>query len=527
MRVLSILALLCSAIVTGAQTAGSQTRPASNRSHGGQAALSGRLDSLARAAVTDGPLASVSVAVLRGDDTLLYRAYGMADLEQRAPASTTSQYRLGSVTKSFTSAAILQQVERGRLSLDDSLGKFFPEYPEWKAIRVRQLLNHTSGIPDYTSVGDAFSGVAADEIPHDSIIGFVRGRPPQFAPGTRWSYSNTNYVLLGMILQQVAATPYAEYLAREVFPRAGMTHTTYCDDATIVPGRARGYGRSHGQFVNASAISMTVPFAAGAICSTAGDLVRWARALRGGHVISRESYRAMTTGEFAGLHPNPGDSTQQYGFGVGMGLLGAHRVVQHGGNINGFNADFSDVADVDLTVAVLTNTEGNGAGALTKRLAEAALSLPVDTNRRNPPEPTLAAEASLAPSARSAYLGSYRLHVMNAQQRNAPLTITERVYEEGGRLFVWSPGAQPEELIPLGDGRFADREQPGITFDFAADSSASVARGATDGAAHGTAESQRTATEAATDTGTQIGWLTLRIWNQPGLVLTGGRIARP
>ena len=297
--------------------------------------------SLARPYPLDHSRAS-SVAVLRGGDTLLLRAYGMADLEQRAPAVVTSQYRLGSVTKSFTAAAILQQVERGKLSLDDTLGKFFPEYTEWKAIRVRQLLNHTSGIPDYTSVGDAFNGTAAEDIPHDSIVGFVRGRPPQFEPGSKWSYSNTNYVLLGMILEQVTC----DALRRVSRPRGLPPRRDEADGVLRrrhAPASLRvGVRPLAWKFVYASPIAMTFPFAAGALCSTAGDLASWARALRSGHVITEGSYRAMTTGEFAGRHPNPNDSTQQYGYGVGMGLLGAHSMVEHGGNMDGFNASFVD-----------------------------------------------------------------------------------------------------------------------------------------------------------------------------------------
>jgi len=530
MRLVSIVTIVVLASAGAVRPASSQALPKMRASSDGRAALVGRLDSLARSAVSQGPLASVSVAVLSGGDTLLLRAYGMADLEQQTPAVVTSQYRLGSVTKSFTAAAILQQVERGRLRLDDTVGKFFPEYPEWKAVRVRQLLNHTSGIPDYTSVGDAFNGTAAEDIPHDSIIGFVRGRAPQFAPGSKWSYSNTNYVLLGMILEQVTATPFAEYLTREVFPRAALTQTMYCDDATLVPRRALGYGRSHGQFVNASAISMTVPFAAGALCSTAGDLARWARALRDGHVITPASYRAMTTGEFAGRHPSPNDSTQEYGFGVAMGLLGAHHIVDHGGNINGFNASFIDVPDTDLTVVVLTNTEVIGADALAKRLAQLALSLPVDTARRIPPERTLAAGASITPSAGTKFLGHYRLHVMNAPARAALLSITARVYEEGGRLLVWSPGSPPRDLVPLGNGRFASRDDPGTTFDFGADSTASIALGAGESEDRGTAEAQRSEASDMHDSNganEEIRWLTLRVWNQPGFVLTGSRIAAP
>ena len=199
-----------------------------------------------------------------------------------------------------------------------------------------------------------------------------------------------------------------------------------------------------------------------------------------------------------------------------MGLLGAHRMVEHGGNINGFNASFIDVPDVDLTVAVVTNTEGIGADALAKRLAQAALSLPVDTARHSPPEPTLAARASLTPSARSKFIGRYRLHVMNAPARAALLTVTERVYEEGDRLLVWSPGSPPRELVPLGNGRFASRDEPGTMFDFGADSASSTAMGASS-----------TDTADARGANGEIGWLTLHIWNQPGFVLSGSRISGP
>ena len=520
MRVLSILALVWLVLFGSVQSAGSQTTPAVRSSNSSPGVLLKRLDSLARSAVSDGPLASASVAVLRGRDTLLLRAYGLADIERRAPALVTSQYRLGSVTKSFTAAAILQQVERGKLSLDDTWESFFPST---RSGRRFECVSYSTIRPGsrITRLWVTRSTVRRPRTFHTiSIIGFVRGKAPQFAPGTKWSYSNSNYALLGMILEQVSATPYDEYLAREVYPRAGMRQTAYCDDATLVPHRALGYGRAHGQFVNASAISMTVPFAAGALCSTAGDLARWARALRSGRVMSLDSYRAMTTGEAAGRHLNPSDSTQQYGFGVGMGVLGAHHMVEHGGNINGFNASFIDVPDVDLTVAVLTNTEGIGADALAKRLAQAALSLPVDTTGRTPHEPTVSAGASVPASMKSQLIGRYRLHFMNAPARAALLSITERVYEEGGRLLIWSPGSAPEDLVPLGNGRFADREQPDRTFDFGVDSAGSVAatQSLKDGAAHDANKH---------DANKEIGWLTLRVANQPGFVLTGGRITGP
>jgi hypothetical protein len=177
---------------------------------------------------------------------------------------------------------------------------------------------------------------------------------------------------------------------------------------------------------------------------------------------------------------------------------------------------------------VLTNTEGIGADALAKRLAQAALSLPVDTTRHTPPpEATVGAGASLPPSVKSKVIGRYRLHVMNSPARAALLTITERVYEEGGRLLIWSPGSPPVELVSLGKGRFADREEPEKTFDFDADSAASLALGASSSKDRDGAESQQAEAGTARDTSAEIGWLTLRMGNQPGFVLTGGRVTGP
>jgi hypothetical protein len=134
---------------------------------------------------------------------------------------------------------------------------------------------------------------------------------------------------------------------------------------------------------------------------------------------------------------------------------------------------------------------------------------------------------SLAPSVRAKLLGRYRLHVMNAPARAALLSVTERVYEEGGRLLVWSPGSPPQELVPHGNDRFATREDPGITFDFGADSTASIALGAGNAKDRAASDTARAPASESHDASEEIGWLTLRMWNQPGFVLTGGRISGP
>lgn len=150
-----------------------------------------RLDSIIRASLVDLPLASASVAILRGDDTLLWTAQGYADLENRVPASPSTVYRIGSITKQFTAAAILQQVERGAVRLDDDVAKYVPEYSSrGKRVTIRQLLNHTSGIKDISDLGDAFSRTLRVDVPQNDVLALIRDQPFNFEPGSNWSYNN-------------------------------------------------------------------------------------------------------------------------------------------------------------------------------------------------------------------------------------------------------------------------------------------------------------------------------------------------
>lgn len=467
------LALAASAAPLGAQapTASSITSAPRPR-----AALVAQLDSLAAAAVGSGRAASVSVAVLRGADTLLLKAYGRADLEQDVAATPLTVYRIGSTTKQFTAAAILQQVEQGRLALDDDITTYLPSYPTGgRRITIAELLNHTSGIADYTSLGDAFDVLAVRDVPQDSLVALFASAPFTFEPGTKWSYSNSGYYLLGMILERVTGEPYADYVAEHVVPRAGLRQTVYCDDVSLVPHRARGYELWGTRLVNTSLLSMSIPYAAGALCSTPRELVTWARALRAGKVVSAESFRRMITPEGAGVTPSAADTAFHYGFAEFLRPIHGHRSIGHGGAINGFGSFLADFPDDSVTIAVLANTAGPVATALGTQLAGAVFGVAVTPWTPLRASAPVKPAVTLTPAERARYVGVYRLRPPGDDLRSSQMALTYRVYEENGRLMGWSPGQVPDRLVAEGDGVFHVAADPTARITFVTDGAAAGA----------------------------------------------------
>jgi D-alanyl-D-alanine carboxypeptidase len=423
-----------------------------------RAALGPRLDSLVRAAVATGRAASASVAVVRGRDTLLLAAHGKADLEQGVAATPATVYLIGSTTKQFTAAAILQQVERGTIRLDDEITKYLPAYPmQGRRVTVRQLLNHTSGIADYTSLGAPFDGLSASDVPQDSLVGLFARAPFTFEPGTQWSYSNSGYHLLGVILERVTGEPYAQYLQRHVYPAAGLRETYYCSTHDVIPHRARGYELEDGRLVNTGFLAMSIPYSAGGLCSTPRDLVRWERALADGKVVSPASFRLMNTPEGAALRPMPQDTTVRYGFAEFLTPIHGHASRGHGGAINGYGSALLDFPDDSLTVSVLVNTAGPVATALARQLAGVVFGVAPRPWLALRPRAAAAKDAPLGAAERARYVGRYRLAFPpsgpEGTRRSAYLT-TLRVYEENGRLMATAPGWTPDRLMAQGGDVF-------------------------------------------------------------------------
>jgi len=293
----------------------------------------------------------VSVAVIRGRDTLVLRGYGMADVEKRIAATERTVYPIASLTKQFTAAAVMRLVEEGRLSLDDSIGRHLSGLPApWRGVRVRQLLNHTSGLPDSPLV-------LAREVPPDTVIARAMREPPLAAPGTAFSYNNVGYLLLGRLIERVSGEPYGRYVETRILAPNGLASTRMCRREATAQPRAAGYVVHDTTVVDAPADALGPRFAAGGLCSTVGDLAAWNRALASGRVVSPASWARMTTPEGAARGA-------AYGYGVSVRPLDGHRMVAHGGAQRGFQAANARLPDDSLSVTVLTNFGPEDPGTL-------------------------------------------------------------------------------------------------------------------------------------------------------------------
>jgi CubicO group peptidase (beta-lactamase class C family) len=407
--------------------------PLPSRAQGDRAALVASLDSIARAALRDGRAAGLSVGVVKGRDTLLLKGYGFADLEFDVATPAAAIYEIGSVTKQFTASAILQLVEQGKLSLDDDLTKYFPNYPvQGHRIPVRRLLDHTSGIKGYTEM-PAFGEFAMRKLPRDSLVARFAAAPFDFSPGDALVYNNSAYFLLGLLIEKVSGKPYADYVRENLFARAGMPDSRYCSESAVVKRRAHGYDTSpQGTLVRAAYLDHTWPFAAGSLCSTVGDLIEWTRALHGGRILSAASYRELIT---------PGtlnDGTPlRYAKGLAVTPIAGHRSIHHGGGINGFLSELDWFPDDSAIVVVLVNTAGPvSPAAVASALAERLLG-------KSAPSSAASFSGDLA-----AYVGTWK-----GVGRGAALQLTV-VTDSVGLSVRVGPGGRSTTLRYLGGDSF-------------------------------------------------------------------------
>jgi D-alanyl-D-alanine carboxypeptidase len=328
-----------------------------------------------------------------------------------------------------------------------------------KRVTIRQLLNHTSGLKDFGDLGDRFLAARFGELPQRDVLQLVRDIPFGSEPGTTWRYSNAGYYLLGVVLERVTGQRYVDYLGEHVWKAAGLTATGNCDPRAIVPRRARGYDAVGTAFLNAPRVSMSIPFSSEGLCSSAGDLVTWARALREGKVISQRAYRAMTTPEGAAARATP-----PYGFGVWVIESGGRRRISHLGLFDGFNGVLSDVPSDSLTIAVLTNTSGFGASTLGGQLGAAI---------RGATGPPATKAVSLAPPRGGAltkeeqkrYVGRYEMRTIFNDDTLAGI-VTLNVFDENGRLMAQFTGEPSEILAPVKAHEFVAVHRPDLTFTF-------------------------------------------------------------
>jgi CubicO group peptidase (beta-lactamase class C family) len=235
-----------------------------------------------------GPGATVLVA--QAGQVLYRRAFGQADLERHVALTPDYRFRLGSLTKQFTACAILKLAEEGKLSVHDELTRYLPDYPtQGHSLTIEQVLTHTAGIPDYTHQPTFTPEFQRQDLTPRQLVTLIEAQPLDFVPGTQFRYSNSGYVLLGYLIEVVSGQSYERYLQDTFFTPLGMSHTGYDHPEQVIPERAAGYQPGLAGYENAAALSMSLPYAAGALLANADDLLRWYEALRLGRVVGAAS----------------------------------------------------------------------------------------------------------------------------------------------------------------------------------------------------------------------------------------------
>ncbi len=360
---ISLLVIICALVCLA--TGGAQADDSVNKGYAHITAV----DNIARKALQDDFLAGLSIAVAKGTKILHARGYGYANLELNVPASPLTVYRIGSVTKQFTAASILQLMEAGKLKLDNDMRTYLPEFStDGRVVTIHQLLNHTSGIKSITEIPEAMSPRCLD-VSQDQVFHWISSRPFDFDPGENFHYNNSGIWLLGVILEKLSGQSYPDYIQGHIFSPANMKDSYYDSFSRVIPHRASGYVYENGVYANGEPNSPTRPYAAGALLSTVLDLVKWENALFSGKIINRDSLKLMTSSsKLNNGQPVP------YGLGLNVGEFEGYRKIFHAGGQVGFTAFLAHYPEQDLTVAILTNTQLTPQAKMPLRQVEEAIA---------------------------------------------------------------------------------------------------------------------------------------------------------
>jgi len=301
----------------------------------------------------------LSVGIYSRGQILLAKGYGLANVELGVPVKPETMFNSGSVGKQFVSAAIMMLVEEGKVSLDDSITKYFPDAPAaWKPILIKNLLSHTSGLAEYESddrVGPKGPFYYRLDFTEDELVTKIEALPIDWAPGDNWGYRNTNYFLLGGLIHKVTGKPFYEFLDQRIFKPVGMTSTPRIGDHDIIPNRAAGYQIENDELKNQDWISPTFNSTAdGVLYFSVLDMAKWDAALYGTQLLKQSSLGRIFT-----VYPlNDGKPNfAGYGFGWMMGEQNGHKRIEHGGAWEGFSCRISRYPDDSLTVMVFTNLD--------------------------------------------------------------------------------------------------------------------------------------------------------------------------
>ncbi len=314
---------------------------------------------------------TASVLVAKGNDILISKGFGWADADQHIANTPQTRFRIGSNTKQFTAMAILMLQDRGKLHVTDHLCQYIANCPaDWEPITLEELLIHSSGIPNYTDFSD-FPSVIGQPVTVEALIDRFKSRPLDFPPGSRWSYSNSGYILLGYIIEKVSGLSYAEFLQQNIFTPLHMANTGYDSNSPSLPEHATGYLSPNNKPVF---LDMSEFFSAGALYSTVTDMLIWDRALMSGQLVSSAALNSM----FSVHIPCPAggcalSTDLGYGYGWFIAEQAGHRYDYHWGRIDGFMSSNGFFPDEQISVIVLSNMETTDTFGVSTQLGLLAL----------------------------------------------------------------------------------------------------------------------------------------------------------
>ncbi|MCP1301673.1 beta-lactamase family protein [Chryseobacterium sp. S0630] len=298
----------------------------------------------------------------------LYRkAFGKANLELNVNMTPENIFQIGSMTKQFTAVAILLLEQQGKLSVTDPVSQYIKDYPNGDKITLHHLLTHTSGIKDFTKM-KSISSIAQKEMKPEEMVNFFKNEPVDFAPGEKFDYNNSGYVVLGYIIELVSGISYEDFIKKNIFYKAGMTHSYYASDRKVIPQRAYGYHKKEQGFVNKTVISFSVPFSSGSLMSTADDMQKWQQALNQNLILDlKETQKA-----FQKYKLNNGEEFT-YGYGWHLKDINGIPDREHGGSVFGFKSMGVYIPAEDVYVIGLSNCDCHSPTEVTKNMAKATL----------------------------------------------------------------------------------------------------------------------------------------------------------
>ena len=355
-----------------------------------------------------------AVLVAKGNEVIYEKAFGISNIELNVPMKPEMIFRIGSITKQFTAIAVLQLVERGKINLQDSLQKFVPSFPyKGHTITIENLLTHTSGIKDYSVLDAHIPNAIRIEFPAKIVIDSLGNLPLNFTPSSRYEYSNSNYFLLGYIIERLSGKSYKDHLQENVFKPAGLFNTWYDSPTQIIPNRVSGYTKSDLHFYNADYISMSLVYSAGALVSTVGDMFKWHQALHTYRLVKKETLeKAFTAFRLSD------NSLSEYGYGWFLKNWKGSKSIGHGGAIDGFRSIEMYFPDQDIFMTALFNSDSGDFLNLFEEMTALMLNKPITRYK----------DLKLEDSILNRYVGIYRF--------NADTAEFVKIYRKDNRLYA-------------------------------------------------------------------------------------------